>query len=146
MGYGLPAALGVQVAKPEALVIDIAGDGSIQMNFNTLATVVENNLPIKVAILNNGYLGMVRQWQELLYEKRYSSTYFQTNPDYVTLAEAYGAMGLRAEKPEEVEVVIRKALDAPGPVVMDFRIDPEEDVFPMVAAGKSIHEMILPGH
>ena len=146
MGYGLPAALGVQVAKPEALVIDIAGDGSIQMNFNTLATVVENNLPIKVAILNNGYLGMVRQWQELFYDKRYSSTYFQTNPDYVKLAEAYGAMGLRAEKPEEVETVIRKALDYPGPVVMDFRIDPEEDVFPMVAAGKSIREMILPGH
>ena len=142
MGYGLPAALGVQVAKPEALVIDIAGDGMV------LREIAEglNNLPIKVAIFNNGYLGMVRQWQELFYEKRYSSTYFQTNPDYVKLAEAYGVMGLRAEKPEEVEVVIRKALDAPGPVVMDFRIDPEEDVFPMVAAGKSIHEMILPGH
>jgi len=146
MGYGLPAALGVQAAKPEALVIDIAGDGSIQMNFHTLATVVENNLPIKVAILNNGYLGMVRQWQELFYDKRYSCTYFQTNPDYVKLAEAYGAMGLRAAKPEEVEPVIRQALDTPGPVVMDFRVDPEEDVYPMVAAGKSIREMILPGH
>jgi acetolactate synthase-1/2/3 large subunit len=146
MGYGLPAALGVQVAKPDDLVIDIAGDGSIQMVFHTLATVVENHLPIKVAILNNGCLGMVRQWQELFYDRRYSETRFLVEPDYVKLAEAFGALGLRAEKPAEVEPVIRQALDAPGPVVMDFRVDPDECVYPMVPAGKAIDEMILPGH
>lgn len=146
MGYGLPAALGVQVAKPDALVIDIAGDGSIQMVFHTLATVVENHLPIKVAILNNGCLGMVRQWQELFYDRRYSETRFLVEPDYVKLAEAFGALGLRADKPAEVEPVIRQALDAAGPVVMDFRVDPDECVYPMVPAGKAIDDMILPGH
>jgi acetolactate synthase-1/2/3 large subunit len=146
MGYGLPAALGVQLAKPDALVIDIAGDGSIQMNFHTLATAVENRLPIKVAIMNNGYLGLVRQWQELFYERRYSQTKFQVEPDYVKLAEAFGALGLRAERPGEVEPVIREALATPRTVVMDFRVDPEECVFPMVPPGKAIDEMILPGH
>jgi acetolactate synthase-1/2/3 large subunit len=142
MGYGLPAAMGVQMAKPDAVVIDIAGDGSIQMNIQELITVVDNKLPVKIAILNNSYLGMVRQWQQLFYGKRYSATPM-TAPDFVKLAEAYGAVGLRATKPEEVEPVIREALKTPGPVIMDFKVEPEECVMPMVPAGKAMHEMLL---
>ena len=142
MGYGFPAAMGVQVAMPSATVIDIAGDGSIQMNIQELITVVENNLPVKVAILNNTFLGMVRQWQQLFYERRYSSTPMGA-PDFVKLAEAYGAVGLRATKPEEVEPVIKEALNTPKPVIMDFRVEPEECVMPMVPAGKAMHEMLL---
>jgi acetolactate synthase I/II/III large subunit len=142
MGYGFPAAMGVQVAKPDAIVIDIAGDGSIQMNIQELITVVENQLPVKIAILNNTFLGMVRQWQQLFYERRYSSTPMPA-PDFVKLAEAYGAVGLRATKPEEVVPVIRQALDTPRPVIMDFRVEPEECVMPMVPAGKAMHEMLL---
>lgn len=142
MGYGFPAAMGVQMAKPGATVIDIAGDGSIQMNIQELITVVENELPVKVAILNNSFLGMVRQWQQLFYEKRYSSTPMRA-PDFVKLAEAYGAVGLRATKPEEVVPVIQKALETPKPVIMDFRVEPEECVMPMVPAGKAMHEMLL---
>jgi acetolactate synthase-1/2/3 large subunit len=142
MGYGFPAAMGVQVAKPDALVIDIAGDGSIQMNIQELATVVEYNLPVKIAILNNSFLGMVRQWQQMFYERRYSQTHM-TAPDFVKLADAYGAVGLRAEKPEEVEPVIREAINTPRPVIMDFRVEPEECVMPMVPAGKAMHEMVL---
>ena len=142
MGYGFPAAMGVQVAMPEATVIDIAGDGSIQMNIQELITVVENNLPVKIAILNNTFLGMVRQWQQLFYERRYSSTPMGA-PDFVKLAEAYGAVGLRATKPEEVEPVIKEALNTPKPVIMDFRVEPEECVMPMVPAGKAMHEMLL---
>jgi len=142
MGYGFPAAMGVQVAQPEAIVIDIAGDGSIQMNIQELITVVENKLPVKIAILNNSFLGMVRQWQQLFYERRYSSTPLGA-PDFVKLAEAYGAVGLRATKPQEVEPVIKEALNTPRPVIMDFRVEPEECVMPMVPAGKAIHEMLL---
>jgi acetolactate synthase-1/2/3 large subunit len=142
MGYGFPAAMGVQMAKPGATVIDIAGDGSIQMNIQELITVVENDLPVKVAILNNSFLGMVRQWQQLFYEKRYSSTPMAA-PDFVKLAEAYGAVGLRATKPSEVEAVIKQALETPKPVIMDFRVEPEECVMPMVPAGKAMHEMLL---
>lgn len=142
MGYGFPAAMGVQVAQPEAIVIDIAGDGSIQMNIQELITVVENKLPVKIAILNNAFLGMVRQWQQLFYERRYSSTPMAA-PDFVKLAEAYGAVGLRATKPQEVEPVIKEALNTPRPVIMDFRVEPEECVMPMVPAGKAIHEMLL---
>ena len=142
MGYGFPAAMGVQVAQPEATVIDIAGDGSIQMNIQELITVVENKLPVKIAILNNSFLGMVRQWQQLFYERRYSSTPLAA-PDFVKLAEAYGAVGLRATKPQEVEPVIKEALNTPRPVIMDFRVEPEECVMPMVPAGKAIHEMLL---
>jgi acetolactate synthase-1/2/3 large subunit len=142
MGYGFPAAMGVQVAQPDAIVIDIAGDGSIQMNIQELATVVEYNLPVKVAILNNMYLGMVRQWQQLFYGKRYSQTPISA-PDFVKLAEAYGAVGLRAERPDEVEPVIRQALETPRPVIMDFRVEPEECVMPMVPAGKATTEMLL---
>jgi acetolactate synthase-1/2/3 large subunit len=143
MGYGFPAAMGVQVAKPNEIVIDIAGDGSILMNIQELTTVVENNLPVKVAILNNAYLGMVRQWQQLMYEKRYSSTCLSAQPDFVKVAEAFGAVGLRATKPEEVEPVIRQAMETPRPVIMDFVVDREECVMPMVPAGKAMHEMLL---
>jgi acetolactate synthase-1/2/3 large subunit len=142
MGYGFPAAMGVQVARPDATVIDIAGDGSIQMNIQELITVVDNQLPVKIAILNNTFLGMVRQWQQLFYERRYSSTPM-TAPDFVKLAEAYGAVGLRATKPEEVVPVIQEALNTPRPVIMDFRVEPEECVMPMVPAGKAMHEMLL---
>jgi acetolactate synthase-1/2/3 large subunit len=142
MGYGFPAAMGVQMAKPGEIVIDIAGDGSIQMNIQELITVVDNDLPVKIAILNNSFLGMVRQWQQLFYEKRYSATPM-TAPDFVKLAEAYGAVGLRATKPQEVEPVIKEALETPKPVIMDFRVEPEECVMPMVPAGKAMHEMLL---
>jgi len=144
MGYGFPAAIGAQVAFPDRLVIDIAGDGSIQMNIQELATAVQHRLPVKVAILNNGYLGMVRQWQGLFYEKKYVLTEIgQWNPDFVKLAEAYGAVGLRATRPEEVEPVIREALRTPLPVLMDFVVEPEEDVYPMVPAGEPITKMLL---
>ncbi|MDO9530885.1 MAG: biosynthetic-type acetolactate synthase large subunit [Deltaproteobacteria bacterium] len=142
MGYGLPAAMGVQMAKPDDIVIDIAGDGSIQMNIQELITVVDNDLPVKIAILNNSFLGMVRQWQQLFYDRRYSATPM-TAPDFVKLAEAYGAVGLRATKPEEVEPVIREALSTRRPVIMDFKVEPEECVMPMVPAGKAMHEMLL---
>ncbi len=143
MGYGFPAAIGAQAAFPDRVVFDIAGDGSIQMNIQELATAVQYGLPVKIAILNNGFLGMVRQWQELFYEKRYSHTRMEFAPDFVKLAEAYGALGLRAERPEEVVPVIRAALAHPGPVIMDFRVDPEEGVYPMVPAGSPISKMLL---
>jgi len=143
MGYGFPAAIGAQVARPDKLVIDIAGDGSIQMNIQELITAVCNELPVKVAILNNSYLGMVRQWQELFYNKNYCQTCLSAAPDFVKLAEAYGAVGLRAVTPDEVEPVIKKALEIPKPVIMDFVVDKEENVYPMVPAGKPINEMLL---
>jgi acetolactate synthase-1/2/3 large subunit len=143
MGYGFPAALGVQVARPDKLVIDIAGDGSIQMNSQELATAVQYDLPVKIAILNNGYLGMVRQWQELFYGKRYASVDMSAQPDFVKLAEAYGAVGLRATKPEEVVPVLKEAIATPKPVVIDFQISREECVYPMVPAGAALTEMIL---
>ncbi|MBI4963586.1 MAG: biosynthetic-type acetolactate synthase large subunit [Desulfomonile tiedjei] len=143
MGYGFPAAIGAQVAFPTKTVIDIAGDGSIQMNIQELATVATYELPVKIAILNNGYLGMVRQWQEHFYEKVYAHTDIMTAPDFVKLAEAYGATGLRARTVQEVEPVIRQALDTKGPVVMDFIVEREEGVYPMVPAGGSVRDMIL---
>ena len=143
MGYGLPAALGVQVARPDKLVIDIAGDGSIQMNIQELATAVQYDLPVKVAILNNGYLGMVRQWQELFYDKRYAAVDSSAQPDFVKLAEAYGAVGLRATKAEEVVPVLKEAIATPKPVIIDFRVSREEGVYPMVPAGAALTEMIL---
>lgn len=143
MGYGFPAAIGAQIAFPDRTVIDIAGDGSIQMNIQELATVAQYNLPVKIAILNNRCLGMVRQWQELFYNKTYSHTSLEVLPDFVRLAEAYGAVGLRATKPEEVIPVIREALSIPRAVIMDFVVDPEECVYPMVPAGASISEMLL---
>jgi acetolactate synthase-1/2/3 large subunit len=143
MGFGLPAAIGAQMACPDKLVIDIAGDGSIQMNIQEMATAVQCCLPVKVVILNNGYLGMVRQWQELFYDKRYVCTDMDCAPDFVKLAEAFGAVGLRASKPEEVEAVLKEGLSVPQPVIMDFRVDREESVYPMVPAGAPITEMLL---
>lgn len=143
MGYGLPAAIGAQLAFPNRVVFDIAGEGSFQMNVQELATAVQYRLPIKVAILNNHFLGMVRQWQELFFDRRYSETALDIQPDFAKLAEAYGAVGLRAEHPEEVIPCLEKALATRKPVVMDFHVDPEEKVFPMVPAGHGIDQMIL---
>jgi acetolactate synthase-1/2/3 large subunit len=143
MGYGMPAAIGAQLALPERTVFDIAGEGSFQMNVQELATAVQYQVPIKVAILNNRYLGMVRQWQELFFDRRYSQTSMDGQPDFVKLAEAYGAMGLRAEHPEEVVPCLKKALATKGPVVIDFHVDPDENVFPMVPAGHAISQMIF---
>ena len=143
MGYGFPAAIGAQVAFPDCFVIDIAGDGSIQMNIQEMATAVQHGLPIKIAILNNGFLGMVRQWQELFYDRCYSHTHMNTAPDFIKLAEAYGAVGFRAVKPEDVVPVIKKALSTPRLVVMDFVVEPEECVYPMVPAGAPINKMLL---
>ncbi|NTV13392.1 MAG: biosynthetic-type acetolactate synthase large subunit [Desulfobulbaceae bacterium] len=143
MGYGFPAAIGAQMAAPDKVVIDIAGDGSIQMNIQELATARQYHCPVKIAILNNNYLGMVRQWQELFYDKRYSNTTLDVAPDFVALARAYGAVGLRASKPSEVEPVIREALATDNLVIMDFVISREEGVYPMVPAGKATTEMLL---
>ncbi len=143
MGFGLPAAIGAQMAYPDKTVIDIAGDGSIQMNIQELATAKQYNCPVKVAILNNGYLGMVRQWQELFYNKRYASTPMDVAPDFVDLAKAYGAVGLRATTKDEVEPVIAEALATDNIVIMDFKIEKEEGVYPMVPAGKANTEMLL---
>lgn len=143
MGYGFPAAIGAQVAFPDKIVVDIAGDGSFQMNIQELATAVQYKLPVKVAVLNNHCLGMVRQWQQLFCDGRYSHTIFELVPDFVKLAGAYGAVGMRATKPEEVEPVIRAALSTPQTVVMDFIVDREECVYPMVPAGAALTEMIL---
>ncbi len=143
MGFGLPAALGAQVAYPDRQVIDISGDGSFQMNSQELATLVQYQLPVKIAILNNNYLGMVRQWQQMFFEKRYSQTVMELPIDFIKLAEAYGATGLQATKVDEVEATIKKALEIPGPVLMNFKVSREENVLPMVPAGKAIHEMVL---
>ena len=143
MGFGFPAAIGAQVACPEQLVVDIAGDGSIQMNIQELATAMQYSLPVKIVILNNRYLGMVRQWQELFFDRRYAATDIEQAPDFVKLAESYGAVGLRATRPEEVEPVLKEGLNTPEPVIMDFWVDREEGVYPMVPAGKPITEMLL---
>jgi acetolactate synthase-1/2/3 large subunit len=143
MGFGLPAAIGAQMAFPNKTVIDIAGDGSIQMNIQELATAKQYKCPIKVAILNNSYLGMVRQWQELFYEKRYASTTMNVTPDFVELAGAYGAVGLRAKTKSEVVPVVKEALATDNLVIMDFKIEKEEGVYPMVPAGKGNTEMLL---
>ena len=141
MGFGFPAAMGVKVGCPDRIVFDIAGDGSIQMNIQELGTCVCNKIHVKVAILNNGYLGMVRQWQELFYKKRYSQVCI-TSPDFVKLAESYGALGIRVTKKEEVRPAIEKAIQTDNVVFIDFHVEPEENVFPMVPAGEAINRMI----
>jgi len=141
MGYGFPAAIGAKIGKPDDIVFDIAGDGSIQMNIQEIATAVQQNVPVKVAILNNQYLGMVRQWQELFFKKRYSGTCIDCQPDFVKIAEAYGASGIRVEKPEEVRGAIERAIEIDGPVFMDFRVNREENVWPMVSPGAPISEI-----
>jgi len=143
MGFGLPAAIGAQAACPDKVVVDVAGDGSIQMNIQEMATAVQYGLPVKIVILNNRYLGMVRQWQELFYECRYACTDMEHAPDFAKLAEAFGAVGLRATTPEEVEPVLREGLNSDKTVIMDFVVDREECVYPMVPAGASITEMLL---
>ncbi|MHC1697270.1 MAG: biosynthetic-type acetolactate synthase large subunit [Geobacteraceae bacterium] len=143
MGYGLPAAMGAQAAFTDRQVIAICGDGGFQMNLQELATLVQNKLPVKICIMNNNYLGMVRQWQELFFNKRYSQTVMDLPIDFVKLAEAFGATGFTVAKPEEVETTIRKGLATPGPVIMEFKIAREEQVLPMVPAGASLNEMVL---
>ncbi|MDD2666661.1 MAG: acetolactate synthase large subunit [Methanocellales archaeon] len=142
MGYGFPAAIGAKVGCPDKTVIDIAGDGSFQMTCQELATAVLNDVPVTVAILNNGFLGMVRQWQELFYDKRYAATYLGASPDFTKLAEAYGALGIEVRKPSEVKSAIEEAVTSDKPAVIDFKIDPEENVLPMVPAGAAINEII----
>ncbi len=144
MGYGIPAAVGVQVAHPDALVIDIAGEASVQMTMQELSTAVQYRLPIKIFILNNEYMGMVRQWQELLHGGRYSQSYSEALPDFVKLAEAYGAKGIRANKPAELDAAIQAMIDHPGPVIFDCVVDKLENCYPMIPSGAAHDEMILP--
>jgi len=161
MGYGFPAAIGAQVAFPDRVVFDIAGDGSIQMKIQELATAVLNELPVNIAILNNGYLGMVRQWQEFFFDKAYAFSCLGQRPscprhcnnpqegcppyvpDFVKLAEAYGAMGIRVERPEDVEGAIREAIHSPKTVILEFLVAREENVYPMVPAGAGINEIMI---
>ncbi len=142
MGFGFPAAIGAQIADKNKLVFDIAGDGSIQMNIQELMTCVDYKLPVKIAVINNGYLGMVRQWQEKLFDKHYSQTHI-SSPDFVKLAESYGIMGLRIEKEEDIEPALEKAIAYDGPVIMDFIVEPFEMVYPWVLAGKPLTDVLL---
>jgi acetolactate synthase-1/2/3 large subunit len=140
MGFGVPAAIGAQVALPNETVIDIDGDSSFSMILQELATAVQYQLPIKFCIMNNGYMGMVRQWQELFYNKRYSKSYL-TNPNFAEVARAFGAVGMTVDKKDDVPSAIEKMLAEKKTCVVDFRIEREENVWPMVPAGKSLHEM-----
>lgn len=143
MGYGLPAAVGVQMAHPDALVIDIGGDASVQMTMQEISTAVQYDLPIKIFILNNEWMGMVRQWQQLLHGERYSHSYSSSLPDFVKLAEAYGGVGLRAEHPDELDDAIREMINVRKPVIFDCRVTKEENCFPMIPSGKAHNEMIM---
>ena len=143
MGYGLPAAVGVQIAHPKKLVIDIAGEASVLMTMQEMSTAVQYNLPIKIFILNNQYMGMVRQWQELLHEKNYSESYSEALPDFIKMAEAYGCKGIKADKPNELDEKIREMVEFDGPVIFDCRVDPNENCFPMIPSGKPHNQMIL---
>ncbi len=143
MGYGLPAAVGVQMAHPDALVIDVGGDASVQMTMQEISTAVQYGLPIKIFILNNEWMGMVRQWQQLLHGERYSHSYSESLPDFVKLAEAYGAVGLRAETPDELDAKILEMIAVKRPVIFDCRVTKEENCFPMIPSGKAHNEMIL---
>jgi acetolactate synthase-1/2/3 large subunit len=143
MGYGLPAAVGVQIAHPGSLVVDIAGEASVQMTMQEMATAVQYNLPVKIFILNNRYMGMVRQWQQLLHGGRYSHSYSETLPDFVKLAEAFGCVGLRAETPAELDGKIMEMIETPRPVMFDCRVDQMENCYPMIPAGAAHNEMLL---
>ncbi len=143
MGYGLPAAVGVQVAHPEKLVVDIAGEASILMNIQEMSTAVQYNLPVKIFILNNQYMGMVRQWQELLHEKNYSESYSKALPDFVKLAEAYGCVGIRADNPDELDEKIEEMINTDGPVIFDCHVDQNENCYPMIPSGKPHNQMLL---
>ncbi|MGB8484781.1 MAG: acetolactate synthase 3 large subunit [Xanthobacteraceae bacterium] len=143
MGYGLPAAIGVQRAHPNALVIDIAGEASILMNMQEMSTAVQHRLPVKIFIINNQYMGMVRQWQELLHGGRYSESYTEALPDFVKLAEAYHAVGIRCDKPGELDAAIKHMIEVPKPVIFDCVVDPAENCFPMIPSGRAHNEMLL---
>jgi acetolactate synthase-1/2/3 large subunit len=143
MGYGLPAAIGVQLAHPNSLVIDIAGEASVLMNMQEMSTAVQFRLPVKVFIINNQYMGMVRQWQELLHGGRYSQSYTEALPDFVKLAEAYHAVGIRCEKPGDLDGAIREMIDVERPVIFDCVVDQNENCFPMIPSGRAHNEMIL---
>jgi acetolactate synthase I/II/III large subunit len=143
MGYGLPAAIGTQMANPKGLVIDVAGEASILMNIQEMSTAVQYRLPVKIFILNNQWMGMVRQWQELLHGERYSESYTESLPDFVKLAEAYGGIGLRAETPDQLEEVIHEMLTTDRVTIVDVRVDQKENCFPMIPSGKAHNEMIL---
>lgn len=143
MGYGLPAAMGTQIAHPDSLVIDIAGEASILMNIQELSTIIQYRQPVKVFIINNHYMGMVRQWQELLHGGRYAESYVDALPDFVKLAESFGAVGLRATKPEEVDGVIEEMIETPRAVVADIIVDPDENCFPMIPSGAAHYDMLL---
>jgi len=144
MGFGFPAAIGAKIAMPDKEVFDIAGDGSFLMNMQELCTAVQHRLNVKIAILNNKFLGMVRQWQHLFFNNRYSYTCLECQPDFIKLAESYGCVGLRAEKPDDVEKVLLESFKVKDkPVVMDFVVDREENVFPMIPAGAALNEMIF---
>ncbi|MFB2550808.1 acetolactate synthase 3 large subunit [Ensifer soli] len=144
MGYGFPAAIGVQVAHPQSLVIDIAGDASIQMCIQEMSCAVQYNLPVKIFILNNQYMGMVRQWQQLLHGNRLSNSYTEAMPDFVKLAEAYGGVGIRCDKPGELDEAIQAMIDSPAPVIFDCRVANLANCFPMIPSGKAHNEMLLP--
>jgi acetolactate synthase-1/2/3 large subunit len=143
MGYGLPSAIGVQIGNPDALVIDIAGEGSTMMNIQELGTMAQYNLPVKVFIINNEWLGMVRQWQELLHGGRYSESYSAGLPDFIKLAESYGMTGLRATHPDQVDDVIKQMLETPGPVIVDVVVEKEESCYPMIPGGAAHNEILL---
>ena len=143
MGYGLPAAVGVQIAHPKKLVVDIAGEASVLMTMQEMSTAIQYNLPIKIFILNNQYMGMVRQWQELLHEKNYSESYSEALPDFMKMAEAYGCKGIKAETPDKLDEKIQEMLDFDGPVIFDCHVDPNENCFPMIPSGKPHNQMIL---
>ena len=143
MGYGLPAAIGVQLAHPDATVVDIAGEASILMNIQEMATAAQYRLPVKIFILNNQYMGMVRQWQELLHGGRYSESYMSSLPDFVKMAEAFGGTGLIANKPSEVDGVIKEMINTDGFVIADIRVDQTENCFPMIPSGAPHYEMLL---
>ena len=143
MGYGLPAAIGVQIAHPGKLVVDIAGEASVLMTMQEMSTAVQYKLPIKIFILNNEYMGMVRQWQELLHEKNYSESYTAALPDFVKLAESYGCVGIRAKSPDELDEKIKEMIDVQKPVIFDCVVDKSENCFPMIPSGKPHNQMIL---
>ena len=143
MGYGLPAAVGVQVANPGKLVIDIAGEASVLMTMQEMSTAAQYKLPIKIFILNNQYMGMVRQWQEILHEKNYSESYTAALPDFVKLAEAYGCVGIRATKPSELDQKINEMISVDKPVIFDCVVDKNENCFPMIPSGKPHNQMLL---
>jgi acetolactate synthase-1/2/3 large subunit len=147
MGYGFPAAIGVQVAHPDALVIDVAGEASLMMNIQELSTMMQHRLPVKTFILNNQYMGMVRQWQELFHGGRYAESYMESLPDFVKLAESFGAKGLQVNKPEEVDDAIRTMIETPGPFIADILVEKTENVYPMIPGGAAHYEMKLgPDH